>query len=894
MVDEIFNLFDDFMGNKDVKKVLSDPDDVFYNLIQSEFSMPMDVLMYRPDISKGEIKGFKKRLDTLTKNIKKGDFQSKFGSIFYTPSNAAKHDPAVGQLLDSFLQVQNNYKGHQANAMARFDLITTALKRDMSEQGFVTNSIVSTGKALTRTSARAKAEALDAEILDTIARIKNGDTKLVKKLNRLEDEQAILHKDTELDVHDEMIHLIENGIPEVVQEKHKRLIKIEEAKGKKGKFVDYNTVSQSLSDVDFSKLKLRDGSSLGERKNLLTAVRNYHKLMADMHVQLSNGTKAYVESIIATKQSQLPKESLMKLRDSMLEKLMPNMETGFFPHYSRDLSVDFLEGLMPRLDDLAVSSSNYTTAKSNPTKAMEDLESYLSGHARTRSDDLKYSHNFVNVVGSYINEVNRFNQIAHFTKAKADILNKIETMYKEGADTGKYIENVTDYINDMHSAAVGKNAIENKELNAFVRTLLGFEFISKIGMNPRSAARNASQMLLNFVEWSPIQIKTANDAIKEFDVDIQEDMRKNGLLFQETAPELEESLAGQASAFKSLHYNKDTGRVETIKQSGLEKVASVVSNVAGSKFVAGMTRAVENKNREMTFRIAYGRMLNILDNPNFVNAQNAKNMKSKGTELTEKQLNAIKRRYAENYATKMVTSLHFDYSDFSKAKAIRGPVGKVLGQFQHYAFKFFEKNQEILRKGGNDILSREFNGENAWKTYRLGLVYFAAPWLASTLTGIDFGNLVEHDAATKVEKLGAIFWGDKEDREEAFYGKGPVLGTIGAPVMSDLITFGQLFDVINWEEDSMMSLLAGYQDYSNTSGDHRAYHVVKTLSTALGRTGFRTLPQMLEGNLGSAMQYELGLYPTAEARKRKKKLKKSLPPELLKSLEQLEKMGYSR
>ena len=268
-------------------------------------------------------------------------------------------------------------------------------------------------------------------------------------------------------------------------------------------------------------------------------------------------------------------------------------------------------------------------------------------------------------------------------------------------------------------------------------------------------------------------------------------------------------------------------------------------------------------------------------------------MRTRDRKATDKEIESIRQKYATDYGINSVVSLHFDYNDFSKSKAIRGPVGKVLGQFQHYSFKFFEKNWEIARRGKQDLFRGELNSANAWKAYRLGLVYFAAPAMLSSLTGLDFSRLVEHDLAEKISKLGAYFMGDDDDRREAYWGKGPVLGTMGAPVISDLLTLGTLYDVINLDDDSKLRILTGYQDFSDMSDDRKTMELISTLSTAVGRFGYRTLPQLKEGKVGWAAQSELGIYPTKKSKAKQKKLQ-SMFPDIFDSLDKLEKVSKER
>tara|TARA_Y100000310_G_C20486374_1_gene717056 strand:- start:414 stop:968 length:555 start_codon:yes stop_codon:yes gene_type:complete len=178
--------------------------------------------------------------------------------------------------------------------------------------------------------------------------------------------------------------------------------------------------------------------------------------------------------------------------------------------------------------------------------------------------------------------------------------------------------------------------------------------------------------------------------------------------------------------------------------------------------------------------------------------------------------------------------------------------------------------------------------------YRLGLVYFAAPYLASMLIPVDWGNLIEHDTYNRLEKMGTLFWGDDDDIKKAFYGKGPIMGQIGAPVISDLMTIGSLYDIINMDEDGLGNLLLGYQDYGNISGDQKTYQVLRTLNTTLGRFTHRTMPQLVKGNLGYAVQSELGLYHTDK--KAQKQAEKYAPGfyEALEALEEFGKVGSGK
>jgi len=254
------------------------------------------------------------------------------------------------------------------------------------------------------------------------------------------------------------------------------------------------------------------------------------------------------------------------------------------------------------------------------------------------------------------------------------------------------------------------------------------------------------------------------------------------------------------------------------------------------------------------------------------------------------------KRISGNYAKNMVILNHFDYADYAKSKAFRSGIGRFMFQFQHYSMEFFERNVKILREAKGDILAGELmpggDARGLAKAYRLGMAYFLAPVIASMLTGVNFENLVEHDTAQRLNQLTTLLTGDDDEIKEAFYGKGPIISTFGGPVTSDLIDIGVMLDLVNLEDDSILSIISGMEKYDSNNQSTDLSKKLRILNSFVGRTVERHIPQLMEGRIGWAVQQELGLYPTAEARKRQRKAKKlakqALPPDLERALRQLQ------
>ena len=260
------------------------------------------------------------------------------------------------------------------------------------------------------------------------------------------------------------------------------------------------------------------------------------------------------------------------------------------------------------------------------------------------------------------------------------------------------------------------------------------------------------------------------------------------------------------------------------------------------------------------------------------------------------QSDATIRRAAENYAIRMVVMNHFDYSDYAKSPALRGKVGRFLGQFQHYSFEFFERNQKILRESKYDVLSGKLmpgkDAQGLSQAYRMSFLYFLAPVLASVYSGVDWSNIVEHDTAQRLKQWSTLMLGDEEQVQEAFYGKGPLISTFGGPITSDILEIGMMLDLVDLDEESLLTLITGLEQYDPYAQSSDVTKKIRILNTFAGRTFERHIPQLKQGRIGWAIQSEFGLYPTAEARKAQKKVakvrKQILPPEIEQALKRLE------
>ena len=168
------------------------------------------------------------------------------------------------------------------------------------------------------------------------------------------------------------------------------------------------------------------------------------------------------------------------------------------------------------------------------------------------------------------------------------------------------------------------------------------------------------------------------------------------------------------------------------------------------------------------------------------------------------------------------------------------------------------------------IRDSDWNSQEAWRMYRLGTTYLALETLISPLTNTNWSNLIQHDVKERVEQFYTYLAGDKKEREKVFFGKGPIVGTIGGPFVSDLITIGNVLGFMKMEKGDFLSYMAGYQDYATRTKDEKIFEIVRTLNTQSGRFLYSTLPKMINGTgIMTLAGQELGLYTSPELAKRK-------------------------
>ena len=883
---EVLNIITDWAGKARNKSHFKDPYEAAIRILETETMAKFEEIKHLP-LTAGQVGSFGARLRELTRNVESGSLDNKWAQTFWLPTTQqGKKDPVVGSIL---MQMQHSSFIFRHNELRDRNLAKDILVNIKEEAG-----VVGLGNKLGVMRADKEYARLDQERKDAIAAWKNGEKGAHDRFLEVRRDIDELVSNSYLKVADEMVDIIETDFPRLAAEKYKKL------KPKEQKKVDEGNRRVVLTEADIKNALTAKGKTVSAP--MYKALKAYQELTENLYRTLRKAVDKRSNAIISRLQMngrKIEASDINKIKDKINAKLMPNYEQGYFPHYTRDLNVSFMEGAMGHIEDMHSSVDPYKKTGKKPIRQIiNDMNQYIDGHTKKRSRDLEsgefdyqYSKNLMSSLENYIFDVNRFNYVSFMDAHYIDALNSVEKIYKTGGNAKGYAESLTGYITDMHMAANGSNDVSPSTRSA-MRTLLGFEFISKLGVNPRGAVRNFTQRLLDYVTWGPVEIRKMKQQLETIGIGegaIEEVLRKSGLLFEEASPQLLESaLQSPASMFKTIAWNESTGKWESSKKPRLERIADTVSAIAGKS--SWLHRKAENSNRKHTFKLAYTQMYRWLDTPEYRSRREEKGRK--GKQVTQ-DIESAARRYAIN----MVVMNHFDYADYAKSKALRTNAGRFLGQFQHYSFEFFQRNLKIMREAKHDVLAGKLlpggDARGLQQAYRMGLIYFLAPVVASAMTGVNFDNLVEHDTGTRINQLAVALTGDEDEMKEAFYGKGPLLATFGGPLVSDAIDIGVMLDLIDLDDDSIFSILTGMEKYDPSSQSSDITRKLRLLNTFLGRATERHIPQLMKGRIGWAVQQELGLYPTAEARKIQRETQKIrkqiLPPEIEQALRALEK-----
>ena len=550
-------------------------------------------------------------------------------------------------------------------------------------------------------------------------------------------------------------------------------------------------------------------------------------------------------------------EFLIKEYDKIRSKLEKS-EDGYIPHYVLDILGQSLE-ISERMAK-SKSDTERNDILGEYVQKSQEINTNLSQRLKAKSKEPNeyFSRNPLLYASKYIEQVTQFNHNSFVDKAYTQGLQQLTKvgMKLDGKEQGA-AKVYLDIFNDLYSEATNKNRRVDQSDTAdnLVRLITSMQFVSKLGLSTRGALRNGTQRFLNFayfggLTWSDalIQFKSR----PEYKKAMEDELHYHGLEFVDISKVTEGAVTASDLTAHGIDFQKGTLTFND-KETVLSMLTKGGVKLANASSI--MTRALENSNRKSTFGVAFHKRAEQL-------------RKTKEYEFVEAGSQKEKDMYrnAGNYASKMVSLLHFEYSPFGKAKILRTKPGAILGQFGHYALSFANLQAQMVKDYKRAFKAGDYTGEEAGRLVRLGLMYGLTELVGGAFD-MNLTSYIQNDTLDRSLELIRFLTGDEETSKEAFYGKG-LVGAAGLVPISDLIELHNLGAAAGYwnmlaDEESTMGWLMGMREYDRIDNKEFLGEVGGMFSIEAERLIRRTGPAFFyKGNVFTNMvTAELGLYP---------------------------------
>ena len=922
-----------------VARNIQSPYQAAMSMFESRFNIEMEyAMLLSPEqggafLTSGNINSFIRDLNRYAQRVDSGKFtQFETTEGFMVGTVLGKRDPVLAESLKNLRKIVDNDNKRKDNLNKQFKDVVDQIRAS----GGITG-VFSTSKL---NSALKKHRQLEIDYIKTLDSGTETEQNEAKKA--LQDFENSGSVKTFVD----FIKVVEDKMPKAIDIKYKA----EKALAESGDKDAINRVEQY--DSGKKLVRLTDSETrtyleqLGVSSDVISPLIKYNSLMEDSYRVLRNGIDEKINIVIKQienkKGFKLTVDNLNQLKENLRSRLMPRYSEGYFPHFTKQLNAKMMDGMMKHFDELDTALIDMKHDSNSIDEIIRDIKVAIPDYGKSRQRDgyNEYSMNFIDVINTYINDVNKFNTQVFVKSGLIDSLNKARSMYnKESQYAGK----IVDIINSLYGSVNGR--VKNTgSMHEIKKALLSYQFTNKLGFSVRSAARNATQYLMNFATFGYSAVRESRKYLQEkrateiFGGDLDDFMKKENLFMDTSEALIESGISSESASFNRIRRMDENGKiVYADEESFLYKGSKIFATKMGqiANISAGLHRSVENANRKLTAEIAFAQIQKIMDgNPKFqqyleskVRAEKENNPESKLT------VQGLRRSITKNYAKNMVLLNHFDYEGYAKARNMREGVGQFLFQFQHYGMEFLERNWSIYKEAKGDLSVLGEDSFSNWvkdargvhKAMNVSVAYFMAPLLISYVSGYN-QTLIEHTGKEFLDDLWLLFTSDYDDPDalekinREFYGKGIVGSKLG-PTFATMMDIGVMTELINADSEYLDNILFTVGDYANDDTMETYGRYARLLNQMGGRTYDRYIPMTAKTpyGLGAAAMQELTLYPkkkdertiyrdiveptTKEAfptyyfdrlqkkSKSKKKRYTGLPVEIQNSLKELERRG---
>jgi len=519
---------------------------------------------------------------------------------------------------------------------------------------------------------------------------------------------------------------------------------------------------------------------------------------------------------------------------------------NYFPHIMMEIGMQNIEKVMEKMDkeqtpeDLRRNAPTYMGEISDIMSRMRDGMGLTTQQVKARGarDYHQWVHNPLAAIRKYSLDALAFNK---HNKLKTIYLRGIKRLPKD-AEAARALKN---YIDDVFTLASHGFKDRPGWINKTVRTLTGFEFLSKIGFGVATAARNMMsgvyyiQGLGNRAFYNYIKEWNANE---ELATDIIKLEREAGFRFEDVAQEyaLEGLLPTEGTRVSDMDIKMDNegkpyfAYKDSIGWHNFDSGLAFATN-QGAIF----QKYTENILRKHMFRSSYLTKWKELE---------LGGMRDKG------EMKSI----SKTYALDMVNKYAFEYAASQKAPITGGTpgnlgaVGQVVAQFFHFPLSFLQLQSEILRNSKDAAIARQWDNPDLIIPMKFAGMY-AFTHLMSGIANLDFHRLMENDTIERIKDLKAVADGKEDVKGRGFVG----------PAVGDLFFLATLKEFIELPDSEITNLILGYNNAYKLTDPQKQQRLLSTLNVELSKAVHRGYPALQTGTGWNWLMHEFGLYPRA-------------------------------
>lgn len=632
----------------------------------------------------------------------------------------------------------------------------------------------------------------------------------------------------------------------------------------------------AINGLNVLKKMLTDNSNkdLFANQNLVRIIDKYDGIIKTLEFQQSVDANQSTESYFNRATGEFKE---VGLNGKVLQR-------KYMPHYVLDAVRD-IHSLM----NVVHSGKGYDKAVKEFEARLEKFENPNTGiidrlKSREPLTKEEYSVDPFYFLNKYIYDIARFNMSANINynyQKATQALTKRVIESGNATEVQALAKSLLETMGRTYDTLLGERAQSHEGLENMTRFITAVEHTAKMGGNFRSAIRNLGQKVFNWVHMGGQAIRFSKEFYSGANADanlalVHEQMTHHGISWE---AKIKDKIQGVENMTYGAVENVDPGLPTRYKIVDGQMVDAGITMgdraVKGANWLAEKTsfmhRKVENMNRQETYKIAFALAYNnyISGGMDFIKREMVREgTRKEGQEITDQSALKWAARKSGNLAYHSVLDLHFDYSPSGKPQLLRHKAGRIFGQYQHYRFSLIDLQMKWVKDARRAFGAGDYSGQEMQRMYRLGALYSSISGL-SVLTNMQIGNLIANDTFQMSRQWWDFLTADSStpegqlQMEKSFFGVGPVAGTVGGPLVSDIMTMGEIVDLWSLNEYGVPSKSSAYkQAFGKNKDRDKLYDALRVFNGQAARIYKHSGPAFLKGDVFQALKIESGLYPS--------------------------------